>query len=101
MKIFSKIKQKALKIANAYFSFIDRLMKPFANIKIVSNQYGLSTNSFIQSAISVLMIGILLPVGLEAWESFSPTGATLGTIWDIAPVLIVLGIVLDFYRNPT
>lgn len=33
-------------------------------------------------AVGVLMLGILLPIGLSAWEAYTPTDATLVVIWN-------------------
>lgn len=55
--------------------------------------------TLIALAVGVMMLGILLPIGLSSWESYVPTGATLKTIWPIGAVLIVLGIVLGFFRD--
>lgn len=50
-------------------------------------------------AVGVMMLGILLPIGLSAWEDYTPTNATLLTIWPIGAVLIVLAIVLGFFKD--
>jgi fumarate reductase subunit D len=60
---------------------------------------GMAPSAIVGLAVGVLMLGILLPIGLSAWEDFTPTDATLVIIWPIGAVLIVLGIVLGFYRD--
>ena len=50
-------------------------------------------------AVAVLIAGILLPVGLEAWLSYVPTDPTLALIWPLGAVLVVLGIVMKFYND--
>ena len=75
-------------------------MKLFDAIKkAYSGVRGVGTSAVATLAIAVLMLGILLPIGLSAWEAFTPTGATLLVIWPIGAVLIVLGIVLGFYKD--
>lgn len=69
--------------------------------RFMNNRRGVSTSAIVGTAIGVLMLGILLPIGLSAWEDFTPTGAVLLVIWPIGAVLIVLGIVLDFYNSKT
>jgi len=59
----------------------------------------ISVAGLIGTAVGVMMLGILLPIGLSAWENYTPTGATLLVIWPIGAVLIVLGIVLAFFRE--
>ena len=47
-------------------------------------------------AVGVLMLGVLLPVVLAEWESYSPTDSTLAVIWPIGAVIIVIGAVMQF-----
>ena len=75
-------------------------MKLFDKIKkAYSGTRGISTTALVSLAIGVLMLGILLPIGLSAWEAYTPTGATLLVVWPIGAVLIVLGIVINFYKD--
>lgn len=67
--------------------------------KLMKSRKGISVNSLITVSIGVLMLGILLPIGLSAWEAYTPTDATLAIIWPIGAVLIVLGIVVSFYQS--
>jgi len=67
--------------------------------RLSASRKALSPAGIVGLAVGVLMLGILLPIGLSAWEDYTPTGATLLTIWPIGAVLIVLGIVLAFYRD--
>ncbi len=69
--------------------------------RLQKDNRGIAVSAIISMAIGVLMLGILLPIGLSAWEDYTPTGATLVTIWPIGAVLIVLGIVLGFYQQTT
>jgi fumarate reductase subunit D len=71
----------------------DRLKRLFASKK------AMSPAAIVGVAVGVLMLGILLPIGLSAWESYTPTGATLLVIWPIGAVLVVLGVVLGFYKD--
>ena len=50
-------------------------------------------------AVAVMILGILLPIGLEAWLSYVPSNATLEIIWPVGAVLVVLGIVMKFYND--
>jgi len=59
----------------------------------------ISVIALVGVAVGVMMLGILLPIGLSAWEAYTPTDATLVVIWPIGAVLIVLGIVLGFFRE--
>ena len=68
-------------------------------IDIGRNKKGISVTSMIGLAVGVMMLGILLPIGLSAWEAYTPTNATLVVIWPIGAVLIVLGIVLGFFTS--
>lgn len=67
--------------------------------KLARNNRAVAVTSMVGLAIGVLMLGILLPIGLSAWEDYTPTNATLLVIWPIGAVLIVLGIVLGFYKE--
>jgi fumarate reductase subunit D len=68
-------------------------------VRFIRSHRAISPVAIVGTAIGVLMLGILLPIGLSAWEAYSPTDATLGVIWPIGAVLIVLGVVLGFYRD--
>jgi len=74
-------------------SLFDRLKR------FLLNKKAFSPSAMVGLAVCVLMLGILLPLGLSAWEDFTPTDSTLSVIWPIGAVLIVLGIVLSFYRD--
>jgi fumarate reductase subunit D len=63
------------------------------------NSRAIGVASLIAVAVGVMMLGILLPIGLSAWEDYTPTNATLVTIWPIGAVLIVLAIVLGFFKD--
>ncbi len=63
------------------------------------SQKGVAVSALIALAVGVMMLGILLPIGLSAWEDYTPTNATLVTVWPIGAVLIVLAIVLGFFRD--
>lgn len=67
--------------------------------KLMRSRRAMSTDVIVGLAIGVLLLGVLLPVGLKAWESYTPTDPTLLVIWPIGAVLIVLGIVMQFYKN--
>ena len=67
--------------------------------RFLRSKKAFSPSAMVGLAVCVLMLGILLPIGLSAWEAYTPTGAVLLTIWPIGAVLIVLGIVLSFYRD--
>lgn len=67
--------------------------------RLLKSRRAMTTETIIGLAIGVLLLGILLPVGLEAWETYVPTDPTLLIIWPIGAVLIVLGIVMKFYRG--
>lgn len=67
--------------------------------RLALDRRGISVASTIGLAVGVMMLGILLPIGLSAWEAYTPTNATLLVIWPIGAVLIVLGIVLGFFSS--
>lgn len=67
--------------------------------KLKRNIGGIAVAGLVTLAVGVMMLGILLPIGLSAWEGYTPTNATLLVIWPIGAVLIVLGIVLGFFRS--
>lgn len=67
--------------------------------KLKRNTGAIAVAGLITLAVGVMMLGILLPVGLSAWEDYTPTNATLVVIWPIGAVLIVLGIVLGYFRS--
>jgi hypothetical protein len=67
--------------------------------RMLSSTRAMTTETIIGLAIGVLLLGILLPVGLEAWETYVPTDPTLLIVWPIGAVLIVLGIVMKFYKS--
>lgn len=77
----------------------ETLRKTIAEIR--KNRKGLSVASTVGLAVGVMMLGILLPIGLSAWEAYTPTNATLVIIWPIGAVLIVLAIVLGFFTRTT
>jgi hypothetical protein len=66
---------------------------------LARNNKGLAVASLIALSIGVMMLGILLPIGLSAWEAYTPTNAILILIWPIGAVLVVLGVVLGFFRD--
>ena len=70
----------------------------FEKLKL-KGQRAIGVASLIAVAVGVMMLGILLPIGLSAWEDYTPTNATLITIWPIGAVLIVLAIVLGFFKD--
>ena len=47
-------------------------------------------------AVGILLLGILLPNGLTAWEGYVPTDPTLLIVWPIVAVIIVISIGLKF-----
>lgn len=55
-----------------------------------------SVRGLILLAIGILMLGVLVPVGLAQWESYTPTDSILVIIWPIGAVIIVIGIVMRF-----
>lgn len=72
---------------------------PINGSKLMMGTRAMSTEQIVGLAIGVLLLGVLLPVGLAQWESYTPTNPILLVIWPIGAVLIVLGIVLKFYRD--
>lgn len=67
--------------------------------KELGSHRAVGVSTIIGLAVGVMMLGILLPIGLSAWEDYTPTGTTLGVIWPIGAVLVVLGIVLGFFSS--
>lgn len=67
--------------------------------KLKRHTGGIAVVGLVAIAVGVMMLGILLPIGLSAWEDYTPTNSTLAVIWPIGAVLIVLGIVLGFFRD--
>ena len=71
----------------------------YAIKRFIEDVAGASASSLAMLAVGVLLLGVLLPVGLSAWETYTPTNATLLVIWPIGAVLIVLGIALKIFRE--
>lgn len=67
--------------------------------KLANSTRAMTSDQAIGYAIAVLLLGVLLPIGLQQWESYTPTDPTLLLIWPICAVLILLGIVVKFYRD--
>lgn len=55
-----------------------------------------SPKSMATLAVGILLLGVLVPVGLTAWEDYVPTDPTLLVVWPIAAVIIVIAIALKF-----
>ena len=73
--------------------------KAFLNSRFAQSRRGIAVEGLIALAVGVMMLGILLPIGLSAWEDYTPTDATLVIIWPIGAVLIVLAVVLNFFKD--
>lgn len=50
----------------------------------------------VAGAISILLIGLLAPIGLTAMESYVPTDATNAIIWPLVATFFLLGVGLKF-----
>lgn len=78
---------------------MSKVIAPISASKVAYSTRGMTTNQIVGLAIGVLLLGVLLPVGLAQWFSYTPTNAIMIVIWPIGAVLIVLGIVLKFYND--
>ena len=58
--------------------------------KLVSLKY------IVGGAVGILLVGLLMPIGLDSMESYIPTDPTLAIIWPLTAVFAVLGIGLKF-----
>lgn len=61
-----------------------------------SRKAGTSPKEMALLAVAILMLGVLVPVGLTAWEAYVPTDPTLLVVWPIVAVIIVIALALKF-----
>ena len=65
---------------------------------LVNDGRAFTLTKIMDIVIAIIFVAVLLPVGFSQWQKagvnmISP-GSSLATIWDIAPVLITLGVVV-------
>ena len=65
---------------------------------LVNDNRAFTLTKIMDIVIAIIFVAVLLPVGFSQWQKagadmISP-GSSLATIWDIAPVLITLGVVV-------
>lgn len=47
-------------------------------------------------AIGILLAGVLVPIGMGQWLSYTPVNATVAAIWITGAVLAVVGLAIKF-----
>lgn len=95
-KLTAIVRSKAIALL-AYL--LSMFVYPISASQLARNTRGMTTEYIIGIGVGILLLGIFLPIGLEKWESYVPTDPTLAIIWPIGAVLIVLGVVLKFYKD--
>jgi len=68
---------------------------------LVNDDRAFTITKVMDIVIAIIFVAVLLPIGFGLWAESGATmfknttlGASLSTIWNIAPVLITLGIVV-------
>ena len=59
-----------------------------------------SANKTVEIAIGVFVAAAILPDAITSWFNISKTGwsSAASTLWDLAPVLIVAGVIIGYYE---
>ncbi len=54
------------------------------------------SDEIIGVAVAILMAGLLLPIGLAQWLTYTPSNGTIATIYIVGAILAVLGLAMRF-----
>lgn len=70
-------------------------------LKHKSRGFSISLSNIITMAVGLLLLGLLWPVAIEQLESYTPTNATLATIWPFIAIFAVLAVGISYIKSAT